>query len=132
MEKTFINPPELYKHPSYTRVITVKGPCKFIYFSGQTPSGQNYEPVGKGDYKKQYEAIIDALTIQLKAAGATWSDVISRRTYTLDIDKLRAATREARRPEDPEHPPVSTMIAVSRLSHPDFLIEIEIVAVTEA
>lgn len=44
MEKTFINPPELYKHPSYTRVITVKGPCKFIYLSGQTPSDENYEP----------------------------------------------------------------------------------------
>jgi len=94
MEKTFINPPELYKHPSYTRVITVKGPCKFIYLSGQTPSDENYQPVGKGDYKKQYEHIIDALTIQLKAAGATWADVISRRTYTLDIDKT--ARRHAR------------------------------------
>lgn len=132
MEKTFINPPELYKHPSYTRVITVKGPCKFIYLSGQTPSDENYQPVGKGDYKKQYEHIIDALTIQLKAAGATWSDVISRRTYTLDIDKLRAAMRDAHRPEDPDNPPVSTMLGVSRLSHPDFLIEIEIVAVTES
>jgi len=132
MEKTFINPPELYKHPSYTRVITVKGPCKFIYLSGQTPSDENYQPVGKGDYKKQYEHIIDALTIQLKAAGASWADVISRRTYTLDIDKLRAAMRDARRPEDPENPPVSTMLGVSRLSHPDFLIEIEIVAVTES
>ncbi|MGA2395304.1 MAG: hypothetical protein ABSH03_18340 [Candidatus Lustribacter sp.] len=40
--------------------------------------------------------------------------------------------REARRPEDPENPPVSTMLGVNRLSHPDFLIEIEIVAVTEA
>ena len=132
MEKVFINPPELYKHPSYTRVITVKGPCKFVYISGQTPSDDTYQPVAKGDYKGQYERIMEALTIQLAAAGATWADVVSRRTYTRDIDKLRAATRDAKRPENREFPPVSTMIEVNRLSHPDFLIEVEIVAVTEA
>jgi enamine deaminase RidA (YjgF/YER057c/UK114 family) len=134
MEKTFINPPELYKHPSYTRVITVKGPCKFIFIAGQTPSGDDYEPVAKGDYKAQYERIMEALTVQLHAAGATWDDVVSRRTYTLDVDKLRAVLHDptTKRRENSEFPPVSTMLGVSRLSHPDFLIEVEIVAVTAA
>jgi enamine deaminase RidA (YjgF/YER057c/UK114 family) len=134
MEKTFINPPELYKHPSYTRIITVKGPCTFIYLSGQTPSDENYQPIGKGDYKAQYEHIMDALTLELQAAGATWDDVISRRTYTLDVDKLRAVLHDptTKRRENPDHPPTSTMLGVSRLSHPEFLIEIEIVAVTAA
>jgi enamine deaminase RidA (YjgF/YER057c/UK114 family) len=134
VEKTFINPPELYNHPSYSRVITVKGPCKFIFIAGQTPSGDNYEPVGIGDYRLQYDRIIEALTIQLKAAGATWDDVIVRRVFTLDVDKLRAAMHDPsmRRPENPEHPPTSTMIGVNRLSHPDFLIEMDLIAVTEA
>jgi enamine deaminase RidA (YjgF/YER057c/UK114 family) len=133
VEKTFINPPELYKHPGYSRVITVKGPCKFIFIAGQTPSGDNYEPVAIGNYRLQYERIIEALTIQLKAAGATWDDVIVRRVFTLDVDKLRAAMKEVtKRPENAEHPPTSTMIGVNRLSHPDFLIEIDLIAVTEA
>ena len=108
MEKTFINPPELYKHPSYTRVITVKGPCKFIYLSGETPSDENYEPVGKGDYKKQYEHIVDALTIQLKAAGplgATSSRAARTRSTstscsppcaTRAVRKIRKIRRSAR------------------------------------
>ena len=134
MEKTFINPPELYKHPSYSRVVTVKGPCKFIFIAGQTPSGDNYEPVAIGNYRLQYERIIEALTIQLSAAGATWDDVVVRRTFTLDVDKLRAAMHDpaTNRPENPEHPPTSTMIGVNRLSHPDFLIEMDLIAVTEA
>jgi enamine deaminase RidA (YjgF/YER057c/UK114 family) len=132
VEKTFINPPELYKHPSYSRVVTVKGPCKFIFIAGQTPSGDNYEPVAIGDYRLQYERIIEALTIQLTAAGATWDDVVVRRVFTLDVDKLRAAMRGAKRPENSEHPPTSTMIGVNRLSHPDFLIEIDLIAVTDA
>lgn len=67
MEKEIINPPELFTHPSYSRVITVKGPCKSIFIAGQTPSGDTYEPVAVGDYRAQYERVIEALTIQLAA-----------------------------------------------------------------
>jgi enamine deaminase RidA (YjgF/YER057c/UK114 family) len=34
--------------------------------------------------------------------------------------------------QDSEHPPTSAMVGVTRLSHPDFLIEIDLVAITEA
>src|SRR5262249_17776360 len=102
MDKKFINPPELYKHPSYSRVIPVKGPCKFIFIAGQTPSDDKYQPVHPGDYRKQYEHIIAALTIQLKAAGATWDDVVVRRVFTVDVDALQKAMREPglQRPEN--------------------------------
>jgi enamine deaminase RidA (YjgF/YER057c/UK114 family) len=134
MEKTFINPPELYKHPSYSRVVTVKGPCKFIFIAGQTPSGGNYEPVAKGDIKRQYERVVEGLTIQLKAAGASWDDVVVRRVFTTDVDALQKAMRDpsTRRPENSDHPPTSTMIGVTRLSHPDFMVEIDLIAVTAA
>jgi enamine deaminase RidA (YjgF/YER057c/UK114 family) len=134
MDKEFINPPELYKHPSYSRVITVKGPCKFVFIAGQTPSGDHYEPVAKGDYKKQYERVIEGLTIQLKAAGATWDDVVVRRVFTLDVDALQKVLRDpaTKRPENSSHPPTSTMIGVTRLSNPDFLIEIDLIAITNA
>jgi enamine deaminase RidA (YjgF/YER057c/UK114 family) len=134
LEKTVINPPEVYKHPSFSRIVTVKGPCKFIFVAGQTPSDENYQPVAKGDYRGQYERVIELLTIQLKAAGATWDDVVVQRVYTLDVDKLRAAMFDpaTRRPENREHPPTSTLIGVTRLSNPDYLVEIDLTAVTEA
>ena len=50
--------------------------------------------MAKGDYKKQYERVIEGLTIQLKAAGATWDDVVVRRVFTVDVDKLQAAMRD--------------------------------------
>ncbi|HEY3916432.1 MAG TPA: RidA family protein [Stellaceae bacterium] len=134
MEKEFINPPELHKHPAYSRVITVKGPCKFIFIAGQTPSDENYKPVHPGDYRKQYEHIIKMLTIQLTAAGATWDDVVVRRVFTLDVDALQKAMREpgVKRPENANLPPTSTMIGVTRLSNPGFLIEIDLIAITNA
>jgi enamine deaminase RidA (YjgF/YER057c/UK114 family) len=134
VEKEFINPPELYKHPGYSRVITVKGPCKFIFLAGQTPSDDKYQPVHPGDFRKQYEHIIAGLSIQLKAAGATWDDVVVRRVFTVDVEALQKAMREpgVQRPENKEFPPTSTMIGVTRLSNPGFLIEIDLIAITEA
>src|SRR5262249_11886593 len=94
VEKETINPPELFKHPSYSRVITFKGPTKFIFIAGQTPSDEKYQPVHPGNYAKQYEHIMDALSLQLKAAGATWSDVVVRRVFTLDADALMKVLRD--------------------------------------
>jgi enamine deaminase RidA (YjgF/YER057c/UK114 family) len=134
MEKTVINPPELYKHPSYSRVVTVKGPCKFIFIAGMTPSDENYKAVAKGDYRRQYERVIEGLTIALEAAGATWDDVVVRRVFTLDVDKLREAQSDptTKRPPRGESPAASTMIGVTRLSDPDFLIEMDLIAVVDA
>jgi enamine deaminase RidA (YjgF/YER057c/UK114 family) len=134
VEKEIINPPELFKHPSYSKVITVKGPCKFIFIAGQTPSDDKYQPVFAGDYKKQYEYIMDMLTLELKAAGASWSDVVVRRVFTLDIDELVKVTRDpaTKKYEDRNALPTSTMIGVTRLSNPGFLIEIDLVAITDA
>ena len=134
MEKQIINPPEMMRHPSYSRVITVKGPCKFIFIAGQTPSDMQYQPVFPGDYKKQYEYVMDALSVQLKAAGASWSDVVVRRVYTLDVDALIKVMRDptTRKYENAEAMPTSTMIGVTRLTNPGFLIEIDLVAVTDA
>src|SRR5271169_787270 len=86
MEKQHINPPELFKHPSYTRVITVTGPSKLIFIAGQTPSDEKYRPVAIGDMRGQYQRVMEALTTQLQAAGATWDDVVYRPLFDLDIE----------------------------------------------
>ena len=132
MQKQHINPPEVFKHPAYTRVITVTGPSKLIFIAGQTPSDENYKPVAIGDMRGQYIRVMDALTIQLRAAGATWDDVVYRRLFVLDMDGfLKVQTDPTMTfPWHPDRPPPSTLVGVTRLSHPDFLIEIDLMAVT--
>jgi enamine deaminase RidA (YjgF/YER057c/UK114 family) len=132
MEKKHINPPELFVHPSYTRVITVSGPSKLIFIAGQTPSDERYRPVEIGNMRGQYLRVMEALTIQLNAAGATWDDVVYRRIFVLDMDAfINVQTDPAViYPWHPDRPPPSTLVGVTRLSHPDFLIEIDLMAVT--
>lgn len=128
-----INPPGLYKHPAYTRVITARG-GKIIFMAGQTPSDMNYKCMHPGDYKAQYIAVMDGLKMGLEAAGATFDNVVHRRAFVIDMDKYLAVTRDpelAGRYWNRDKLPASTLVQVGRLSDPCFLIEIEVVAVVE-
>ncbi len=134
MEREHINPSGIYKHPAFTRVVTVKGPMKMIFIAGQTPSDETYRCVAPGDYRAQYVAVMDSLEIQLKAAGASWDDVVYRRIFVLDVDAYLEVSSDPATPKygDPDRPPPSTMVGVTRLSNPDFLIEIDLTAIVEA
>jgi enamine deaminase RidA (YjgF/YER057c/UK114 family) len=134
VEREHINPPELYKHPSYTRIITVKGPCKFIFIAGQTPADENYEAVFPGDYRAQYRKVIENLTLQLKTAGATWNDVVYRRTFTMDMDAHVDMLKDSTIDYEGFRVPTtgSTLVGVTRLSRPGFLVEVDLMAITDA
>ncbi|MBR8640531.1 RidA family protein [Streptomyces tuirus] len=81
MKREDIEPAELFKHPSYKRVVTVEGNMKLVWIAGQTPTDENYQCVAPGDFSAQYLRVMECLDIQLKAAGATWDDVTYRRIY---------------------------------------------------
>ena len=134
MEKQHINPTGIYKHPAFTRIVTVKGPMKMIFIAGQTPSDENYRCVAPGDLKAQYIQVMENLQAQLETAGATWDDVVYRRTFVLDVDEYLKVTREPGMPKfgNADKLPPSTMIGVTRLSNAEFLIEIDLTAIVEA
>jgi enamine deaminase RidA (YjgF/YER057c/UK114 family) len=134
MKKSLLNPPGLFKHPAFTRVITVEGPFKLIFVAGQTASDENYKCVAPGDLKAQWVKVMQNLEIQLEAAGATWKDVVYRRTFTLDVDEYLKIARDPAVPKfwNPDKLPGSTLIGVTRLSDPDFLIEVDLLAAVAA
>ncbi len=134
MEREHINPEGIFNHPAFTRVVTVTGPTKLVFIAGQTPSDESYRPVAPGDYLGQYIAVNENLEIQLKAAGATWDDVVYRRVFVLDVDEYLRIQTDPTTPKfgDPEKPPPSTLVGVTRLSNPQFLIEIDLLAVVAA
>lgn len=132
MPKEYINPPGLPKHGYYTRVLSITKPSKLIYIAGQVPTDEYSKPVHVGDIRAQFIAVLDALTVQLKAAGATWDDVVFRRAYAVDVPGfvehcIRDDTFPV--PWNRVRPSPSTLIGVTALASPDYLIELEIAAV---
>jgi enamine deaminase RidA (YjgF/YER057c/UK114 family) len=129
-EKLHINPPGISTPTGYTHVVIAQ-PGRIVYIAGQVSMNEKGELVGKGDLRAQTTQVLDNLTTALKAAGATWADVVKINTYIVNYNaEMLPALREARTKyiTGPK-PPASTLVGVQALARPDFLIEIEAVAV---
>jgi enamine deaminase RidA (YjgF/YER057c/UK114 family) len=125
-----INPPELATPPGFTQVLDVRA-GRIIFIAGQTALNRDGELVGKNDFVAQAAQVFRNLDIALKSAGCTASNLIKLTVFLRDMDHL-PAYREARNrfftAVTPPAAPAVTLIEVSRLYGPDFLIEIEAVA----
>lgn len=100
-----------------------------IYLAGQVALDRQGNLVGKGDIGAQAEQVYQNVVAVLKAAGVSFQDVVKVTTYLTrreDIPKVR----EVRARYFPaSEPPASTLVVVSGLASPDFLIEVEAIAV---
>ena len=70
--------------PAYSHVVTVTGPGKSIYIAGQLARDAEGNIVGPGDMRAQLEQTFKNLDACLKAAGATWADVVKTNTFVTD------------------------------------------------
>jgi 2-iminobutanoate/2-iminopropanoate deaminase len=67
----------------------------------------------------------------MKAAGASWADVVKTNTYVTDFDEFQKCS-DVRMRYFGVATPTSTTVGVTRLAGPDFMIEIEAVAVVNS
>ena len=75
--------------PSYSHVVTVSGSGKIVYTAGQLARDVDGNCVGKGDMRAQMEQTFQNLDRCLKAAGATWADVVKTNTFVTDFDEFQ-------------------------------------------
>ena len=124
MPKEFINPSTIHQPTGYTHVVK-SGSTVFI--AGQVAMDKNGQIVGEGDIEAQTRQALANLEAAVKAAGGKKEDILSITTYILDRDDL-PGLRKAREGFF-DNPPASTLLVISGLARPEFLIEIEARAV---
>jgi enamine deaminase RidA (YjgF/YER057c/UK114 family) len=130
MKKDYLNPKTLSKAGAYTHTVSIEGATRLVYVSGQIAFAQDGSVVGKGDMRAQSEQVFANVTDALRAAGATWADVVKMNGYMVNMNtEAVAAYREVRsRFLKPGQLPASTLVGVTRLVHEDLLLEVEAVA----
>ena len=132
MPKQFINPPGLNPTSGFTHVVTATGGTT-VYVSGQAAVDERGEVVGRGDFRAQVERTFENLRTALAAAGASFRDVVKVTYFVVGLQPEHVpVVREVRKKYlDAQNPPASTLVGVAALVVPDWLIEIELVAVVE-
>ena len=103
--------------------------ANLIFVSGQVAKNTSGEVVGKGDIEAQTKQCIENLKHILEAGGATLEGVVKMTVYVTNMEHLRVI-HEVRAEYFKEPYPASTLIEVSRFTHPEYLIEIEAIAIT--
>jgi 2-iminobutanoate/2-iminopropanoate deaminase len=114
-------------HVLYAPVVTVV-PGRLVFVSGLLARNSRGEVVGKGDMRAQIRQVGENLKTALAAVGASLSDLVRTQTFTTDIDEFFRHV-DVRTEYLGIALPTSTTVEVRRLSHPDFMVEIEAMAV---
>ena len=125
-----LNPDTLAKNPAFTQAVVVSEAAKTIYIGGQDAVDAAGKIVGKGDIRAQTEQVMHNLQAALAAAGAGIEHVIKWNIYVVQGQPLQPGFEAfqrvwGRRP----NPPAVTMAFVTGLANPDFLVEVDAVAV---
>ena len=100
-----------------------------IFVSGEVARDQNGELVGKGDVRAQTEQVFKNLKRVLEAAGSGLDKVGKVTVLTTSLE-YRPVIHEVRSRifQEVGHLPASTLAVVTSLADPDWLVEIEAVA----
>lgn len=122
-----MNPPGLSTPTGYSHVVSARG-GRTIYIAGQVALDAKGQLVGDGDLAAQVRQVFANLEVALKATGATFDDVVKTNYYLRDAAQAQVI-RDVRAKYFTKALPASTLVEVSRLANPGFLVEIEVIAV---
>ncbi len=125
MPVQFINPAAIHTPTGYSHVAKAGN---LVSIAGQLSIGKDGNVVGEGDIQAQTKQALFNLEEAVKASGGTKEDIAAIRVYMTNRDDLEGM-RQARAGFWEGTPPASTLLFISGLVRPEFLIEIEALAV---
>jgi enamine deaminase RidA (YjgF/YER057c/UK114 family) len=104
-----------------------------VFVSGQTAWDTRKNIIGGDSVLEQARQAFRNLKKAMEAAGGTLKDIVALRIYVVDYqaESGTAVGTALREFFSPQNPPATTWIGVSVLAAPEFLIEIEAIAVLD-
>lgn len=111
----------------YPQVIRTTGGTQ-VHLSGMVALDADGAVIGRGDMAVQAAATYANVGRALAATGATPADVVSCTVFATDLDAYREFGASVAAEFFGRSRPVSTVVEVSRLADPDYLLEVQAIA----
>lgn len=123
----YIRPEGLKRSPAFSPAVLFG---RLLFVSGQVAVDERGNVVGIGDCKAQAEQVMQNLATVLESAGGGIKDIIKITTFLVNRDDY-GAFNEVRRRFFQNNPPASSTVIVGGLVRPEYLIEVEAIAVIQ-
>jgi reactive intermediate/imine deaminase len=112
----------------FSQATTIEATGRLVFVSGMTARQPDGGIAGVGDIREQTRQVCENVKAAVEAAGGTLADICRVDVYVRNMEDF-AKIHEIRAQYFTEPLPASTMVEVSKLAHPDYLIEINAIAV---
>ena len=113
-------------HFSHATMIEARG--RIVFISGMVAKGADGKVVGPGDIEAQTRQVCENLKAAVEQAGGTLDDICRLDVYVRNMEHF-AKIHEVRRAYFKPPAPASTMVEVAKMTSPDWLIEMNAIAV---
>jgi enamine deaminase RidA (YjgF/YER057c/UK114 family) len=125
----FSNPAGIPKPAGYSQLVEVSGPHRAIYLSGQNGIDVNGN-VAEG-FRAQAVQVMENIKTALASVGGGFQHVVKLTGYLTNLEANGAEFRDVNASYFPNKAalPASTLVQISRLANPTYLVEVDVIAV---
>jgi 2-iminobutanoate/2-iminopropanoate deaminase len=123
------NPSGMAQSTAYSQVVEVNGPHRLIFVAGQT--GVDASGKAAKEFRAQAVQAFENIKTALASVGGSMDNVVRLVTYLTDIEQNADAYREVRASffANKSVLPASTLLQITRLANPSYLIEVDATAI---
>lgn len=129
----FLSPDTLHKNTAFSQLAVVNGNHKTIYIGGQDALDRDGKLIGKGNIEEQAQQVLKNIEAALEAGGASFEHVVKWNIYFVKGQPVQNAFKVFQpKLAKLKTPPLVTGVFVDALANPDYLLEIEAIAIVPA
>lgn len=127
---SYLNPEGLHRNPAYSQAVVTSGRTRTIYVGGQNAVDASGNIVGGGEIGAQAEQVARNLQVALAAGGARAEHVVKWTVFVVQGQPMEPAIAGFQQVlGELPNPPAISVLFVAALANPDFLLEVEAIAV---
>ena len=113
----------------FSQIAVVDAGTRLMFVSGQVPRDQEGATVGVGDMRAQATCVFESLRRALASEASTFMDAIKVTIFVTDRSQIEPLM-QVRSEFYGDAAPASTLVIAAGLGDPDWLLEVETIAIS--